>query len=363
MPRFENLLGVTHGLLAGIVLSSYFSAGAAHAQEQVDTAAVESDTQAQAGTPNAESEPEEDCTNLFPGGFKAEKKIAPSFFSFLDGPEEALSSQLSDFVRGIDEFFANEKTFYASTGSYVRVTMDAVVTEGGNVGYSGDIRLKVKLPLTEGKLKLLLETDPDERRDRLDRRIEPTPSAVVDNRDYYAGIQASFGEERHWRLVTSTGIKIGSPLDSYVRLRTERNYIMSDAWLLTINGTAYWFDSSGTGYDGLIEFNHKLAHDLIGRSSSFARWTAETNYFSLSQVFSVIHTLSSKHAITYLTGVYGSSDPTVHVTDYLVAARYRRTLYKDFLFMELNPELRFRKENQFKDEYAFFVRLELLFLD
>lgn len=339
------------GLLTGLVLYSYLLTGALHAQEQEKTPAADSEWET------------DDCINTVPADSKANaEEAAPPFFSFLDKPEDTVRKQLGEFVRDVDEFFANEKTFYTSTGSYIRVTLDAAWSEGGEVGYKGDIRLKVRLPMTQGKLKLLLETDPDEKRDTLDRRVAATPAEAVDSRDYYAGIQASFGQETRWRFTPSLGLRIRSPLDPYVRLRAQRNYVLDD-WLLTIKGTAFWFDSSGAGYDGLIEFNHQLADQVIGRSSSFARWTADTNYFGLSQVFSVIHTLSERRAVTYEAGAYGISDPTVHATDYLVAARYRQALHKNFLFLELNPELRFRKINDFKDEYAFFVRVELLFQD
>ena len=350
ITRFAVLKNIRRNLLVGVALCSYFLSAEVFAQESLTT-------------PAAETEQEiDDCSNLFPGGFKAEQESTPLFFSFLDAPESAVSRRLHNFVRNVDEFFANEKTFYTSTGSYVRLTMDAAWNEGGEVGYSGDVRLKVHLPVTQGKLKLLLETDPIEKRDSLDRRIENTPRAAVDNPDYYAGIQASFGEEVKWQFSSSIGLRIRSPLDPYVRLRAERNYPLAN-WLLTLSGTAYWFDSSGTGYDGVIEFNRQLNDKTIGRSTSFARWTADTNYFTMSQVFSVIHSLSERRAVTYLTGVYGISDPAAHATDYLIAARYRQALYKDFLFLELNPELRFRKITEFRDEYTLFVRLELLFQD
>lgn len=284
-----------------------------------------------------------------------------SWFSFLDIPEHAVSTQLRDFVQGVDEFFANEKAFYTSSGSYIRLSMDAVWNEGGDTSTAGDVRLRVRFPLTQGKLKLLLESDPVETQELQDRRLQATPATVTEDNTYYAGVQADVVRESGWSLAPSIGIRLRSPLDPYVRLRASRNYQLDDNDLLAIYGAAYWFDSSGAGYDGLVEFNHQLEANMLGRSSSFVRWTAETNYFELSQVFSAIHTLSPRRALTWSAGVYGNSDPMVHATDYLLAVRYRQALYKNFFFMELSPELRFQKENEFKDEFSLFFRLELFF--
>jgi hypothetical protein len=349
MPRLKVSSNLTQRLLAGMFFYGFILTAVAQTPDE-------------ASAPAADVQ-RDDCPAVFPDADAEKEKPKAAILSFIDATERVVSKQLNEIVRDVDEFFANEKTFYSSTGSYIRLTMDAVWSEGGELGYAGDVRIKIGLPLTQGKLKLLLESDPEEKRDSLDRRVENTPSAAIEKRDYYTGIQASFGQQTSWRFDPSIGVKISAPLEPFVRFRAERNYVLVDDWLMTINGTAYWFDSSGTGYDGLLEFNHRLGDNVIGRATSFVRWTAETDYFSLSQVFSVIHTLSERRAITYLTGVYGNSEPTVTATDYLIAVRYRQALHKDILFLEINPELRFRKVNEFKDEYTLFVKLEMLFKD
>lgn len=303
-----------------------------------------------------------DCESgeVFTGDAEAGTYSDSSFFDILDTPQKYVAVHLEDFVRGTDEFFANEKTSYASTGSYARVTLDTVWSEGGQVGYAGKLSLKVRLPATEGKLKLLVESDPPETRDVLDRRVAPTPKQAADQNKYYAGFLANFGREVGWQFEPSLGLHIGSPLQVFTRFRAVKHVAYQD-WLITINNTLYWYNTTGSGDDATLEFNYQLANHLLARATSFSRWTHQTQYFSLSQVFSLIHTLSERRAVTYSAGMYGTSEPTVYATDYLLSAQYRQALHRKNLFMELVPEVRFRQINQFKNEYSLLLRLEWLF--
>lgn len=303
---------------------------------------------------------DDESPDVFTGDADSGTYSDSPFFDVLDKPQQVVSRYLENFVRSTDEFFANEKTSYASTGSYARITLDSLWSEGGKIGYAGNISVKVRLPATQGKLKLLLESDPQETQDVLTRRVEPTPQDAIDQKKYYAGLLANFGREAGWQFEPSLGLHVGSPIEIFARIKAL-NQLRYQDWLITFNNTLYWYDSTGTGNDTTLEFNYQLDKDLLARSTSFARWTHQTDYFNLSQVFSLIYTVNTRRAITYAVGVYGISEPTVYATDYLLTARFRQALRRENLFVELAPELRFRQINNFKDEYSLLIRLEWIF--
>jgi hypothetical protein len=94
--------------------------------------------------------------NLFSDEEIAPKQQDKSFLSFMDTPEQTISSGFEAMVRGIDEFFANEKTAYTSTGSFLRITTDLTLNEGGDYSTRGDLKIRAKFPLTQRKLKLTI---------------------------------------------------------------------------------------------------------------------------------------------------------------------------------------------------------------
>ena len=282
------------------------------------------------------------------------------FFSFLDSPQHAVSSGLKSFAASIDEFFADEKVFYQATGSYIRLTYDSIWDEGGQVGFVEDVKLKIKLPKTEEKLKLTLETNPEEQRDDIDRAVEDAPVTAAEEKDYYAGIQAEAGKKEQWKFSTSFSGKIGKTPDYFARFRVDKSTTLGN-WLHSFNQTFFWFNSSGYGSSTSYDIDHKLAEDILFRSATHARWTEENEYFDLSQVFSLSQVISDRRSISYQAGVYGISEPTVFATTYLLTANYRQNIHADYLFVNLIPQIRYRKENEFHAEHSLLFRIEMVF--
>lgn len=287
------------------------------------------------------------------------KAVVP-FFSFLDTPHEYVSSGVETFAKNIDEFFSDDKIFYAASGTYLRLRADTIFNEGGERKYQGDIKLKVKLPRTKKKLKLTFESDINERSDDITAQGVDTPIAVIEEKDYFAGIQATLGKENAWQFKPSIGLRLSSPIEPYFKLRIKRKYEFSQ-WSIHFHETPYWFDSYGWGSDTSLEFNNKITADTLFRASSFARWTNEIDEFELSQVFSMYHTLSDRRAVSYSAGVYGKSEPTVYATHYLLGLTYRQNIHKDYLFVEILPQIKYEKINDFHADHSITFRIEMVF--
>ena len=98
------------------------------------------------------------------------------FFSFLDKPQNVISSGVEAFAKSIDEFFSDDKAFYEASGTYLRIQAVTIVNEAGVIGYDGDIKLKLRLPNTKKKLKFTLESDVNDRQN--DLTLQPENTAI-----------------------------------------------------------------------------------------------------------------------------------------------------------------------------------------
>lgn len=299
-----------------------------------------------------------DCTDLFPED--SAPKTPPDFFSFLDTPQKTISSGLESMARSIDEFFANEKVFYESSGSNVRYSIDTLFEEGGRITTVGKLDVSLRLPQTEKKLKLVLESDPVEKQSTLERATAVPPAGQTTEQNYYAGLQSEFGKANKWRFKPSVGLKLHFPIEYYVRLRSFRDFNFSK-WNLHLTESIYWYDTTGAGFDSEMEWNRLIGDGLLFRASSLVRNTEEYQRFDLSQTFAVTQTLSERRAVTYSIGFFGNSEPNIHATDYVIQARYRQIVHGDYFFMELVPQVRYRIENAFTEEDSLLVRFEWLF--
>lgn len=312
--------------------------------------AAESATSSQGPAVNAECT-DKSSTNCPP-------PAPPAFFSFLDVPQQSISSGIERVARSIDEFFANEPVYYPSSGSYVRYSLQTLFEEGGRHTTVGNLDISLHLPRTEKKLRLIVESDPVEKQSNLERASNTPTSQNAPG--YYAGLQTELGKQNKWQFKPSIGLKLHFPLDYYVRLRAFRN-VNFDKWNLLLTESAYWFHSTGAGFDSQMQWNHLLNKSLLFRADTLVRHTQEYHRFDLSQIFSLIQSLSERRALTYSIGFFGNSDPHLHATDYILQARYRQIIHGDYLFMELVPQIRYRIDYNFTQEDSLLLRFEWLF--
>ena len=281
--------------------------------------------------------------------------------SLLDQPQAYVSSGVSNLTKSIDEFFSNEKVLYETSGSYIRINGDAIYNEGGDSGFAGNVKIKIALPNTQKKLKLVIESDPNETREDIDQEQQPTPLEAVQDKTYFAGLESSGKEVRNWKLRPGIGLKLNSGLDILLRYRASRNVDISKNWRAYLSETIYWYNSEGFRFNSTLELNRKIYDNFLFRSSTFAGWREETQYWNLNQIFSLTQSLSNRSQISYRAGIFGISEPNVIATDYLFEIRYRKRVHSDYLFAELIPRVLYERETNFTENLSLTFRLEIVF--
>ena len=287
------------------------------------------------------------------------------FFSFLDRPQKAVSSRFARFAKAIDEFFAEEDLFYDTSGSYMKLTGEVNYFEAGERAYYTDLKIKINLPATEKKASLLIESNPGEEEDELEKALEETPAEAVSEKEYFAGVQTTIGEKKNWQFKPSGGVKLGVPIDFYARFRLTKETPFTNG-SFQFKEALFWFDSTGWESDTIGEFNLQVLDNLLFRSTTGVKWLEEpkenaADDTTLRQIFSLSHKLSERRAISYQLRFDGITEPTIHTTQYSFEAHYRQNLHDDYLFMDLVPRITYRKDNDFQAEHSFIFRLEMVF--
>jgi hypothetical protein len=277
----------------------------------------------------------------------------------LDTTHKYISENVEKYVTAIDRFFANEALYKYTTDSYVQLSGDVLFEETGEIGYGANLRARVDMPGTKKRFKLIFDTDPTEKQDPLERSVDESPAAAVEESDLFGSIQRE-REIRGWKFRPSIGVKFNLPLEPFVKAQFTNIYPLR-SWTLRADQNFYWFDDSGFGSDSTIEFDRPVGQENLFRASSFARWTEENEFFQLSQIFTFYQTLSSRRKISYQIGAYGQTSPTWVMTDYLLVVRYRQLVHREWLFFEIRPQVQYSKENDWDDEVSLLLRLEMLF--
>jgi hypothetical protein len=282
-----------------------------------------------------------------------------SKLGILDTTHHYISENVEKYVTDIDRFFANDALYKYTTDSYVQLSGDVLFEEKGETGYGANLRARVDMPGTKKRLKLIFDTDPKEKQDPLERSVDDSPTAAVQESDIYGAIQRE-RELWGWTFRPSVGVKFTLPLEPYVKAQFTTIYPLQ-RWALRADQNFYWFDDTGFGSDSTIEFDRPVGKEHLFRASSFARWTEEDEFFHLSQIFTFYQTLSRRRMVSYQVGAYGQTSPTWFMTDYLLVVRYRQLIHKEWLFFEIRPQVQYSKEYDWDDEVSLLLRLEMFF--
>lgn len=286
----------------------------------------------------------------------------PGPWRLLDLSHAFLSEGLETVVRRVDAFFANTPAYEGGTGSYAQLTGDLILREGGERDALGNVRLRLRLPRTRERLHLLLETDPD-RTPAAGPGGPLSPAATssepLPDEDYFGSLEGLVGELRRWRVRPSLGVKFADPVDPFVRLRLQRRG-PADTWQSWFQQDIYRFKEAGTVLATTLELDRRLGRQHLLRSVSSGQWREDTGVLSLSQALVLYRPLSAHRALAWEVAVYGNDEPVLRATAYATSLRYRQRLHRDYLYGELVPAVRWRRENDWEAEASLTLRIELL---
>ena len=294
----------------------------------------------------------------------------PSSETYLDEPHDFLSRKLEEYARRLDDFFSEPNRAYDSTGSTVQIRAHVNLVDRGPDERKIDLRANVSLPNTEDRLKLILQRGLEaatqtaaERDIRSAAQASQTlPPAVPPDNNYYLGLKAFVAETLHATFSVESGVKLARPLDPYVRLRVFRDFVFFP-WAVRVSETPLWKYSEDSSAASEIAALRPLSEEWQLRLTSRATWRSTTTYFDLTQIVSLYYTPDKRTAYTLDFGAFAPSDRDVALSAYSISLRARRQIYRDWLYLEVTPQILYRETNRYRPENSVMLQLETLFGD
>jgi hypothetical protein len=292
----------------------------------------------------------------------------------LEVSHDYLAEKIVRLANYLDRFFGGNRHYQESNDSAVQLDLTRVAGYGGDKKFNLAAKANLRLPATEGRLHLLLETDPEK------NTTQPTQDQAAannnnnnnNNKSLTPGSKvASSGslalagryensDENFWHVRTDGGLKFPIPITPFVRTRASFEKPLNE-WRLKGSQSLYWFKNLGVGETTQVDLERFISEPMLFRASSNATWLKDTKNFDLRQDFSVYHTLDDRTALLYQASVLGITNPQAQVMDYVVLMLYRRRINNDWVFLELSPQLHFPRERNYRLSPALGMRLELLF--
>lgn len=289
---------------------------------------------------------------------------------FLDGPHHYLSRRVEAYSRRLDNFFSHPNRAYDSTGSTAQIRGHVTFFKGGLREGKTDMHANILLPNTQDRLRLIVQRGLEgATQTAAERDIKnatgsakvATPGAPEDN-SYYLGLKALAAEVFGVTLSAEAGARFGRPINTYARLRIFRDF-NSSHWQIRASETPLWKHSEGYSSASELNFTRPLDEKWQLRFTSKATWRSTTTYFDLEQTGGLYYTPDERTATNFELGAFAPSDRHLKLSVYSVTFRVRRQIYKDWLYLDVTPQILYQEANHYSAARSLMLQLEALFGD
>lgn len=283
-------------------------------------------------------------------------------FEFVDAPRNFVAEKIIGMTGYMDRFFGGNRHLQESNQSVFKLDLNRIKGYGDNQKFELSGKMSLRLPGTEGRLRLWLATETE-------NYITDSPTNdthTFENKDATTkntslAARYTTDEQQAWTFGTDTGIKLPiTHLDPFVRSWVGYAVPVND-WRMKTMESVYWYNSLGVGETTQFDMEKVLSSTRLFRSSSSATWLKDKLNYDLVQSFSVYHTVNDRSAVIYQASAGWITNPAFQATDYVMLVFYRYRMRQKWLYLELSPQLHFPKDKQYQPSPAFSLRLEALF--
>jgi len=164
-----------------------------------------------------------------------------------------------------------------------------------------------------------------------------TPEAFNRNIDDSTLLGLGYNEplKKRGSFDADVGVRVRFPVDPYVRGSYRYAMPIGDRNLLRLRETIFWQETQRFGTTTRVDWDRVLTDNFFTRwtgSGTFSQETVGMQWYSTLTLYQI---LRHKRALAYELKSYGSTDNEVPVNNYGVTFIYRRSAWRDWLWIEL----------------------------
>jgi hypothetical protein len=284
-------------------------------------------------------------------------------FDSIQAPRDYLSGKVTSFASYIDRYFGGDRHYQESNSSVFQMNLSRATGYGGSRSLNLDARFNLRLPNTEGRMRLLLETDPERNlNDEPAKGLVVAPNQTAAPKGVAVAARITTVEQSAWYFHTDAGLKFPLPIRPFVRSAVSYSVPLGE-WRMSAAESVYWFNNLGVGVNTTLNLERIMNAQFLFRSASNVIWLRDTQNADMRQDWSLFHTLDDRTAILYQLSTFLVSNPAYQVSDTVLLFDYRYRLHQKWLYFDFSPQLHFPKLKNYQATPSFNVRLEVLFND
>ena len=262
--------------------------------------------------------------------------------ALLDRTHARMSRSVCWPSQWFDRFFANPDDLLDDPAStLLRVIGGYRWQDNGDSGDEVRVRASVDLPNASRRLRLTFRNDDDINED-FAAPTDTRPQDVGENEDSTFRAALNWAARQTERDNIDLEVGVRSQIKTFIRGRYRIRLPMpGERWMFRFTESLYWIDGIGAGTQTRFEFDRPLAARtvlrLISQGEHNEELAGQELGWNLDQSAAIYIRLNSRAALQYSVGAQGYTDPSANVDVWRTSIRYRRNIWRPWLFWELEP--------------------------
>lgn len=268
----------------------------------------------------------------------------------LDKTHAIFKGNLDYLANRVDSFFATERADDEFGRSTLRIRSNYFTREQEKGDFKISYRINFKIPHLERRIKesadrIFKHKKKDDESPNTDGEADQPPHT-----------------KKGWIFNADLGVNASIPPKAVIRGRVRRNFLFTN-WSHRFSEEITYI----TEEDGLTELtsfdsDYPLKDNLLFRFINLKTWGVLSKKFDTSHGPTLIHQLTEKDALNYSFIASTKINEGLWLLDnYRLSTRYRRDLYKKWLYFDLITGLDFPKKYSFRRNPFATFQLEILF--
>lgn len=279
-----------------------------------------------------------------------------------------MATKWEQFNRTVDLFFTNQDSRNIENKSSIMVYSSFYKKEGQSIETEYDFQLRIDLPHTTKKLKIVIEKQQDEISNVLsDSSVSNKKSISKDGKltndkrqnKYTAGANILLKQSKDFASNVHFGIRLDMPLNPFAKLDLQKD-IKTKHMLIGLSQKIIYYRQEGLQEISQLtltkKFNKKVQLDFINSLV----WSDETGHLIFRNNFVLYHSLGHEKGLSYSVGANTRFHP-YRYDSFDTSVSFRQLIYKDWLYATWTLGADFPKLNDYKDEKFVQFRIDLYF--
>jgi hypothetical protein len=264
----------------------------------------------------------------------------------------------------MDSFFVDERVIEEENRTRLMIGLAAAIRADDGVEFDEELDLRLTLPNTEDRLRLLIFGSAND-----EPGIARTGRGGVDEEvDRRRGdrlstaLQYFFRSDDRRSISLRGGLRFNDlPPVVFVGPR-YRETIELDSWTFRFTESIRWFSDDGWESRTTLDFERELPWDeLFFRATPYGSWFEDENGFFYGTNFSLFQPFSERRAMEYQWLTEFQTRPSNRLEETTLRLRYRQRLWRDWLVVEVAPELAFPRDEDFGPTPGIVLGFDVIF--